>query len=177
MCSYCRSEPVPEQNSILPTWWLFVRNSRHLCCSWYTVEVVSGTSQTMSTSHCSGARFRFVVVHGDKYCGLECGWNLAWSEIPVKLDLRFTRILSCHSGDVEVRILTMNTVRNVSPDALFPLVEGHARRVNALITATGRSHHFRWRFQDNSHLKSNAWPRWLSCATCMILKQRPPLER
>jgi len=39
------------------------------------------------------------------------------------------------------------------PDVLFPLVPVYVRRVNALITATGRSHHFRWRFNDGTHFE------------------------
>ena len=123
----------------------------------HTVEVVRVTSRAdVNLALLRPARFRVVVVHGDKYCGLECpDGNVAWSDIPLMLGpTGMLVLLSCHSDDVEVRDPDDEYGEECPlPDALFPLVKGYDRRVNALITATGRSHHFRWRFQDNTHFE------------------------
>ena len=152
------SEPVPEQNEHFADMVAFSSEFESTFAALeYTVEVVRVTSKMdVKLALQRPARFRFVVVHGDKYCGLECpNGNLAWSDIPVKIGpTGLLALLSCHSDDVEVWDPDDEYGEECSlPDALFPLVEGHARRVNALITATGRSHHFRWRFQDNSHFE------------------------
>ena len=123
----------------------------------YTVEVVRVTSQAdVNRALLRPARLRVVVIHGDKCGGLKCpDGDVAWGDIPLKLGpTGLLVLLSCHSNDVMVWDPDDEYGDDCSlPDALFPLVEGYHFGVNALITVTGRSHHFTFRFRDNTHFE------------------------
>lgn len=152
------SEPVPEQsNDFADMLAVSSEFESTFAALGYTSEVVRVTSRAdVNLALLRPARFRVVVVHGDKYGGLECpDGKVAWSDIPLKIGpTGLLVLLSCHSDEVEVWDPDDEYSDECPlPDALLPLVEGYGHRVNALITATGRSHHFRWRFHDDTHFE------------------------
>jgi hypothetical protein len=151
------SEPVPRQSEdfsdVLNDDREIESTFRKLDC---TVEVCKVTCRADLTAALGRpARFRVVFMHGDEHFGLACpDGDLAWDDVPLMIgETGLLVLLSCFSHDVEIPDPDEDGEECSLPDALFPLVNGYRRRVNALITATGSSHHFRWRFNDHTHFE------------------------
>lgn len=123
----------------------------------FTVEVCKVlTKSDVVEALARKTRFRFLFLHGDQHIGLRCcDGPVAWYEMTEGLgNTGLLMILSCysHEGILDHPDDEYETDCEL-PDVLFPTYSASRRRVNALITATGRSHHFDWRFQDNSHFE------------------------
>ena len=124
----------------------------------FTVEVCEvSSSSDLSKALSRDARFRVVFVHGDLRNGLQCSdddW-VSWKEMVNSVGLTgLMVILSCDSHDAIIEDPDDEFDLGCRlPDELFPRSEGCERKVNALITVTGQSHHFTFRFRDNTHFE------------------------